>query len=268
LAPAPVPVGPQQVDIDLIDPNPWQPRTRFAGEQMKELVKSIRNSGVIQPLILRPVGARFQLIAGERRWRAAQEAGLHRVPAVVRQVDDAKALELTLVENIQREDLNPMEQARAFSRFMTEFQLTQEEVAERTGKDRATVANALRLLKLEAPIQAFIEEGRVTAGHARALLMVDDAGARWELAQRTARGGLTVRQLERITARKSRAQEAREKDQPTTDPNTAAAIEELQRVLGTRVHLRPRTKRSPGQLILEFYDEQHLMGLYDRLIKC
>jgi ParB family chromosome partitioning protein len=272
--PAPPPVatprppagGPQQVDIDLIDPNPWQPRTRFPEEQMRELASSIRASGVIQPLILRPLGARYQLIAGERRWRAAQQAGLHRVPAVVREANDAQALELTLVENIQREDLNPMDQARAFSRLMTEFQLTQEEVAERTGKERATVANALRLLKLEPAIQQFIEEGKISAGHARALLMFAESSERAALAQRAARGLLTVRQLERLAAKKGKVKSAPAAEE-ALDPNISAAIEELQRVLGTRIHFRPRTSRSPGQLILEFYDDAHLMGLYDRLIK-
>src|SRR5215813_2499771 len=148
--------GPQEIDIDLVDPSPYQPRTRFREEAMDELARSIQASGIIQPIVLRPVRNRFELIAGERRWRAAQRAGLRRIPAIVRQVADALALEMTLVENIQREDLNAMEAARAFERLMDEFQLTQESVAERTGKDRATVANAIRLLKLEPLIQDWI----------------------------------------------------------------------------------------------------------------
>src|SRR5262249_51249069 len=143
------PSGPLQIDIDLIEPSPYQPRTRFREEALDELARSIQASGIIQPLVLRSIGNRYQLIAGERRWRAAQRAGLQKVAAIVRQVPDALALEMTLVENIQREDLNAMEAARAFERLMDEFQLTQESVAERTGKDRATVANAIRLLKLE-----------------------------------------------------------------------------------------------------------------------
>src|SRR5208282_5798652 len=161
--------GPHQIDIDLIDPSPYQPRTRFREEALDELARSIQASGIIQPLVVRPIGQRFQLIAGERRWRAAQRAGLRKVSSIVKNVPDELALEMTLVENIQREDLNAMEQARAFDRLMDEFQLTQEAVAERTGKDRATVANAIRLLKLETTIQEWIEEGKLTAGHGRAL---------------------------------------------------------------------------------------------------
>src|SRR5256884_4561993 len=139
--------GPQEIDIDLIEPSPYQPRTKFHEQALDELARSIKTSGIIQPLVLRPIGSRFQLIAGERRWRAAQRAGLNKVSAIVRQVPDELALEMTLVENIQREDLNPIEAARAFERLMDEFHLTQDAVAERTGKDRATVANAIRLLK-------------------------------------------------------------------------------------------------------------------------
>src|SRR5271157_4983087 len=153
--------GSLQIDIDLIDPSPYQPRTRFREEALDELARSIQTSGIIQPLIVRTIGQRFQLIAGERRWRAAQRAGLNKVSSIVRQVSDELALEMTLVENIQREDLNAMEAARAFERLMDEFQLTQESVAERTGKDRTSVANAIRLLKLEPTIQEWIEEGKL-----------------------------------------------------------------------------------------------------------
>src|SRR5262249_26406750 len=157
-----------------------------------------------QPLVVRNIANRFQLIAGERRWRAAQRAGLMRVPAVVRDVAEEAALEMTLVENLQREDLNPIEQAHAFEKLTDEFHLTQEQIAERTGKDRATVANALRLLKLEESIKDLLEDGRLTAGHGRALLAVADAKIRLALAKRIARGGMTVRQVERIAARTQR----------------------------------------------------------------
>jgi len=257
--------GPLQVDIDLIDPSPFQPRTRFREEALEELTRSILASGIIQPLVLRPIGNRFQLIAGERRWRAAQRAGLRKVSAIVRQVPDELALEMTLVENIQREDLNAIEAARAFERLMLEFQLTQERVAERTGKDRATVANAVRLLRLEPKIQDWIEEGKLTAGHGRALLAVADALLRMRYAQRAARGGLTVRQIERLASRRSRSGSI-----PTEvhlDANIRSALEELQRHLGTKVLLRQKTKLRPGQLVLEFYDDAQLMGIYDRLMK-
>ena len=259
------PTGPLQIDIDLIEPSPFQPRTRFREEALEELMRSIQASGIIQPLVVRPIGDRFQLIAGERRWRAAQRAGLNKVPVIVRQVPDELALEMTLVENIQREDLNAIEAARAFERLIAEFQLTQEAVAERTGKDRATVANAVRLLKLEPTIQDWIEEGKLTAGHGRALLAVADTQLRMRYAQRASRGGLTVRQIERLASRRSRGGNA-----PTeahVDANIRAALDELQRHLGTKVLLRQKTKIRPGNLVLEYYDDAQLMGIYDRLMK-
>lgn len=257
--------GPLQLDIDLIEPSPYQPRTRFREEALDELARSIKSSGIIQPLVVRPIGSRFQLIAGERRWRAAQRAGLTKVSSIVRQVPDELALEMTLVENIQREDLNAIEAARAFERLMDEFQLTQEMVAERTGKDRATVANAVRLLKLEPTIQDWIEEGKLTAGHGRALLAVADLPLRMRYAQRASRGGLTVRQIERLASRRARG--ASSATEAHVDANIRAAIDELQRHLGTKVLLRQKTKMRPGQLVLEYYDDAQLMGIYDRLIK-
>ena len=257
--------GPHEIDIDLVEPSPYQPRTRFREEALDELARSIQASGIIQPIVVRPVGNRYQLIAGERRWRAAQRAGLSRVAAIVRQVTDELALEMTLVENIQREDLNAIEAARAFERLMDEFQMSQEAVAERTGKDRSTVANAIRLLKLEPTIQDWIEEGKLTAGHGRALLAVLDPQLRMRYAQRASRGGLTVRQIERLASRRARGN--KEKSEAHVDPNVREALEELQRHLGTKIFLRERTKIRPGQLVLEYYDENQLMGLYDRLLK-
>src|SRR5580700_4243885 len=261
----PTPAGPLQIDIDLIEPSPYQPRTRFREEALDELARSIQASGIIQPIVLRPVGNRFQLIAGERRWRAAQRAGLAKVPVIARQVSDELALEMTLVENIQREDLNAIEAARAFERLMAEFQLTQEAVAERTGKDRATVANSIRLLKLEPTIQDWIEEGKLTAGHGRALLAVADPPLRMRYAQRASRGGLTVRQIERLASRRARG--ASPATEIHVDANIRAAIDELQRHLGTKVLLREKTKMRPGQLVMEYYDDTQLMGIYDRLMK-
>ncbi len=257
--------GPLEIDIDLIEPSPYQPRTRFREEALEELARSIKTSGIIQPLVVRPTGSRFQLIAGERRWRAAQRAGLTKVSAIVKQVPDELALEMTLVENLQREDLNAIEAAHAFERLMHEFELTQEAVAERTGKDRATVANSMRLLKLEPEIQEWIEEGKLTAGHGRALLAVADAQLRKRYAQRAARGGLTVRQIERLASRRLRG--APTPTQVHLDANIRSALEELQRHLGTKVLLRQKTKMRPGQLVLEYYDDAQLMGLYDRLMK-
>jgi ParB family chromosome partitioning protein len=258
--------GPLQIDIDLIDPSPYQPRTRFAEAGLEELAQSIRTSGIIQPLVVRKIGARYQLIAGERRWRASQRAQLLRVPAVLREVSDEQALELTLVENIQREDLNPIEQARAFDRLMEEFHLTQDEVASRTGKDRATVANSVRLLSLEEPLLDWIEEGKITAGHGRALLAIEDRKLRSDLALKASRGKLTVRQLERMATRRSRGRGQHAQVVDTYDPNRQAAVDELQKHIGTRVSLHMPTKGHAGQLILEFYDEEQLNGLYERLM--
>src|SRR2546430_7365766 len=196
------------MDRDSSSRASFQPRTRFREEALDELARSIQASGIIQPLVVRPIGSRFQLIAGERRWRAAQRADLNKVPVIVRQVADDAALEMTLVENIQREDLNAIEAARAFRRLMDQAQLTQESVAERTGKDRATVANAIRLLKLEPTIQDWIEEGRLTAGHGRALLGVAEPALRMRYAKRAARGGLTVRQIERLGSRRAKSARA------------------------------------------------------------
>jgi len=256
--------GVQQVDIDLLDSSPFQPRTRFAEAALAELAQSIEISGIVQPLVARRTGARYQLIAGERRWRAAQRAGLLRVPVILRDVGDEEALEITLVENIQREDLNAVEQARAFLRLIEQFHLTQEEVAARTGKDRATVANSVRLLSLAEPLLQWIEEGKMTAGHGRALLAVDDPKLRMDLAQKASRGKLTVRQLERMATRK-----ARNKSGPklaSLDANRQAALDDLQKHIGTRVLLQMPGKHRTGQLILEFYDEEQLQGLYARLM--
>src|SRR6184192_1867005 len=263
----PVQGGPQEIDIDLIEPSPYQPRTKFHEQALDELSRSIKASGIIQPLVVRPVGNKFQLIAGERRWRAAQRAGLTKVSSIVKQVPDELALEMTLVENIQREDLNPMEAARAFERLMDEFHLTQDAVAERTGKDRATVANAIRLLKLDPKVQEWIEEGKLSAGHGRALLAVPEQLLRLRYAHRAARGALTVRQIEKLAARRAQGKQLQPPSPPQLDPNMRSALEELQRHLGTRIILRLKTKVRPGQLVLEFYDDAQLMGLYDRLMK-
>ena len=233
---------------------------------MEELAQSIRATGVIQPVVVRPVGSRFQLIAGERRWRATQRAGLHRIPAIVREVPDHLALEMTVVENLQREDLNPVEQARAFDTLITTFGLTQEEAASRTGKDRATIANAIRLLKLEEQILGLLEEGRLSAGHGRALLAFETASARLAAAKRASDGRLTVRALERLAARSQKRPRAID-EPPHVDPNTRAALEDLQRELGTRVTLRPPKGKRPGELAIEYHEDRQLYALYERLRK-
>jgi ParB family chromosome partitioning protein len=257
--------GSQLVDIDLIEPSPFQPRTHFREEALAELAQSIQVSGIIQPLVLRRVGSRFQLLAGERRWRAAQRAGLSRVPAVIREVSDEAALEITLVENIQREDLNPIEEARAFERLTNEFHLTQEDVAAKTGKDRATIGNATRLLRVEQPILVLIEDGRLSAGHGRALLGITDPQLRLALAQSAGRGRMTVRQLERSASRRARAG-APQAVEPQLDANARAAIEQMEHMLGMRVRLRQPTKNRPGEIAIEYHEESQLVWIYDRLV--
>lgn len=259
------PDGMLQVDIDLIDPSPYQPRTRFREDALEELARSIQSSGIVQPLVVRRIAGRYQLIAGERRWRAAQRAALSRVPVVIREVPEERAVEMTLVENLQREDLNPIEQARAFQRLIEDFTLTQEQVAERTGKDRATIANSVRLLKLEEAIQDLIEENHITAGHARALLAFSDSTERLAVARKIVRSGMTVRQLERLAARSSKPRITPPARQ--IDPNTKAAIEELQREYGTRVFITPPRASRPGQLALEYYDNSDLTRIYDLLMR-
>jgi len=251
------------IDIENIDPNPVQPRSRFDNQALDDLAASIRANGIIQPLLLMAKGDRFQLVAGERRWRAAQRAGLRKIPAVVRNLTEEQVLEIALVENLQREDLNPIEQAAAFERLIRQFHFTQEKIAEKTGKDRATVANALRLLKLEGPIQEMLSAGSISAGHARTLLAVEDSTMRMTLAKKAARGVLTVRQLERFTTKKRMSKETTA--EPALDANTLAAVEDLQRILGTKVTLRLKTSKQPGIISIEYYDDAQLVNLYERL---
>jgi ParB family transcriptional regulator, chromosome partitioning protein len=257
---------PYQIDIDLIEANPYQPRTRFREEALEELARSIRASGIIQPLLLRRAGVRFQLLAGERRWRAAQRAGLHKVPAILMDVPEDKALEITLVENLQREDLNPIEEARAYQRLLQEFHMTHEEVAERTGKERTTISNAVRLLRLERPLLELLEDGKLSAGQGRALLGIEDGSLRVQLAHRAVRRGMTVRQLERFAARRARNSAAAQSSAVALDPNTKAAVNALAEHLGTRVMIRLKTKAKPGAIIIEYYDDDQLAAIYDRIV--
>jgi chromosome partitioning protein len=254
-----------EADIDLIDPSPYQPRTRFREQTLDELARSIVASGIVQPLVVRRIGNRYQLIAGERRWRAAQRASLRRVPVVIHDVPEQSAMEMTVVENLQREDLNPIEQARAFQRLTDDFTMTQEQVAERTGKDRTTIANALRLLKLDDTIQDLIEDGLVSAGHGRALLAIESLEDRLEIARRVSRGGLTVRQVERLSTRSSKPKAIA--TEVVADPNVKAALDELQKKYGTRVQMRAIAPGKAGQLVFEYYDASDLTRLYDQLMR-
>ena len=242
---------PREIPLDQIDHNPFQTRSQVNQEQLAELAASIAANGVVQPVLVRPLaGGRFQLIAGERRWRASQIAGKTTVPAILRQVSDEQAMEITIVENLQRADLNPMEQARAFERLSREFHMTQEQMAQRTGKDRATVANFLRLLRLPSAVQARVESGELTFGHARALLALEHAEEMEKAAQRIASNIRFLFARQRATCRGSSTRAAKAKKEPKpappVDPNVRDAQERLQRALGLKVTIEDHNGRGKG----------------------
>lgn len=257
-----LPGASSEVPWDSLDPNPFQPRSVLDPERLEELAASIRESGIVQPILVRRAGARYQIIAGERRWRAAQKAGLESVPVTLRDVPDDRLLEFALVENIQREELTPLEEAHAFQRLHEEFRMTQEEVAKRVGRDRSTVANALRLLRLPREVRELLTAGRLDAGHARALLALDGPEAQVALAREAARKGLSVREVERLVARERSPRKERSQRR---DPNTRAAEERLRAALGTRVQISRRGKG--GALRVAFASESELQRLFELLLK-
>ncbi len=220
------------IAVDQIDPNPHQPRTTFDTAGIEELSRSIKADGVIQPILVRPQGSRFLIVVGERRWRASQLAGLTEIPAVVRQIPDEQVLEIALVENIQREDLNPIEVAVALQRLAQELQLSHEELAQRTGKDRTTVTNLLRLLRLPSDIQALVADKQLTMGHARALLSLDEDEQQRQIAAKIIDKGLSVRQTEQLV--RQTLEPPPPKEPPPVDPNVEAAREKLEHVLGNQ----------------------------------
>jgi ParB family transcriptional regulator, chromosome partitioning protein len=262
-AEAPEPVS-QGVSIDLIDPNPLQPRRVFQADRLTELAQSILASGIIQPLLVRRVGERFQLIAGERRWRAAKLAEITHVPVVVRDVPDDRLLEISLIENIQREDLNPIETAKAFSRLASEFGLSPDQIGERTGKDRTTVVNFLRLLQLSEDMQQLVSERRLSAGHARCLLSLPTLELQREVAEKAVAQGWSVRQLERMTQRMLEGREPKHADE-VQDPNVKAAIQEMMRALGTRVRIVEKA-RGGGRIEIDYYSQEDLDRVYDVIV--
>ena len=245
---------PREIPVDQIDPNPYQTRSHVDQGQLAELAASITANGVVQPILVRPqASGRFQLIAGERRWRASQLAGKLTIPAILRQVSDEQAMEITIVENLQRADLKPMEQARAFERLAREFHMTQEQMAVRTGKDRATVANFLRLLRLPASVQARVEAGDISFGHAKALLALEHAEEIEKAAQRVASLSLSVRQTENYVQGLIHPEKAAKKElkpEPPIDPNVREVQERLQRALGLKVHIEDHNGR--GKVIIEY----------------
>jgi ParB family transcriptional regulator, chromosome partitioning protein len=264
---APTPEASHDIDIDLIEPNPEQPRTRFAAGDLEELAQSIRTNGVVQPIILRSVGGRYQIVAGERRWRAAQKAELRRIPAVVRDVSDDQMLELALIENIQRQELNPIEEAKAYRKLVDNIGLTQEQVAERVGKDRTVITTAIRLLRLPDEVLRQIEEGRISAGHGRALLMSSDPALQRQVANSIIDFGLSVRETEKTIKRLSRSSQTTDnkKVKRVVDANVKAAETRLMRALSTNVKIKPDTKGVGGKIEIEYYSVDDLDRIY-RLI--
>lgn len=259
----------REIDIDRILPNSHQPRKTFEEESLNELADSIREHGLVQPIVVRPLeDGFFQLIAGERRWRASQRAGLSRVPAVIRQAGEHAALELALIENLQREDLNPMEEAQAYERLIADFGMTQEEVARRVGKNRATISNMLRLLKLPPEVQQWLRENRLSTGHAKALLSLNDLDAILDSAKRIIQGNYSVRQAEMLVSRYVNGggvKDGSAGDPDGLDPNVRAAIHELEQCLGTKVTLRESGGK--GKIEIHFFSFEEMNRLYEGLLR-
>ena len=259
---------PYEIGIELIDAGSMQPRTRFDQAKLETLAKSIKENGVVQPVLVRRQGSRYELIAGERRWRAAQLAGLSRIPAVVREVADDQLLELALVENLQREDLDPIEEATAYKKLTDAIGLTQEAIAERVGRDRSYITNYLRLLRLPADIQKLVQEGKLSTGHARTLLGLNDINEQRRLARKVIDAGLSVRETERIVKGllEVKGTTKKPKGQPASDPNIRSAETKLRRALGTQVRIFLREDHSSGNIEIEFYTFDDLDRLYRLLV--
>lgn len=258
-----------EIDVDLIEPSTAQPRTHFDEERLEELAQSIRANGIVQPLLVRRRGSRYQLVAGERRWRAAQRAGLARVPAVVREIPDEKLLELALIENIQRQELNAIEEANAYKRLIETLGLTQEVVAQRVGRDRSFVTNYLRLLRLPQDLQQLVEEEKLSTGHARALLGIDDADVQRRVARNVVEQSLSVRETERaikrIIAGASPAS-ATVIAPKRNDANVRAAETKLRRRFGTQVRILPSPSGTGGRIEIEYYNDDDLDRLYRLMV--
>jgi ParB family transcriptional regulator, chromosome partitioning protein len=255
------------VDIDLIDPNPDQPRGRFNEDKLNELAQSIRANGLVQPLLLRrgPNG-RYQIVAGERRWRAAQRAGLQSVGAVIRSIPDSKLLELALIENIQREELNPIEEASAYQRLIHNLGLTQDEVAQQVGKDRSSIANYLRLLKLPDDVQRMLEDDLISMGHARALLGLDTKDQIRRLANEVAEKKLSVRQTEQAVKRYTSPQSPEERSTPSgNDANIRAAELKMKRFLGSQVRIH--LGQNGGRIEIDFGSASELDRIYSIIMR-
>ncbi len=257
---------PSEVDLDSIVPGPMQPRTHFDEASLQNLADSIKSHGVVQPLLVRRRDGGFELIAGERRWRAAKLAGLTRVPVVVKEVPDESLLEIALIENIQREDLNPIEEAQAYRKLIDTVGLTQEALASRVGRDRSYITNYLRLLRLPEDLQQLVKEGRLSTGHARTILALSHPDQQRRLARQIIDGGLSVRATEQLVHRK--LQESSAKGQPApraVDPNIRAAETKLRRALGTQVKIL-MSEQGRGKVEISFFNNDDLDRIYNLLM--
>src|SRR6185369_3621674 len=256
---------PTEVELESIVPGSMQPRTRFDEASLQGLAESIRSHGIVQPLLVRRRGEGYELIAGERRWRAAKLAGLTRVPVVVKEVPDDSLLEIALIENIQREDLNPIEEAQAYKKLIETVGLTQESLASRVGRDRSYITNYLRLLRLPDDVQQLVKEGRLSTGHARTLLAIDQVNLQRRLARQIIDGGLSVRATEQLVQKATEEKPARRSVPQAVDPNIKAAETKLRRVLGTQVKILQATD-GRGRVEISFFNTQDLDRIYSLLM--
>jgi len=252
-----------EIPVDRLSPNPFQPRRSFTEEGLEQLADSIRHHGILQPIVVRPSGDGYQLIAGERRWRAAQIAGLQRIPAVVRELDDPSMVQVALIENLQREDLNPIEEASAYRRLMDEFNMTQEQLSSTIGRSRPAIANAVRLLNLPTEIQRAVEERKLSEGHARCLLAISDQEDQLKVAAQIIANGLNVRQAEELVRGTTRdvSRETIRKRTSEDDPDAVRLTQRLGERLGTRVKLSGSVRK--GKLEIEYYSTEDL----DRILE-
>ena len=251
----------QRLPLEDIEPNPLQPREDFDEAKLADLVSSIKANGLLQPIIVRQMGSKYQIIAGERRWRAAQRAQMMTIPAIIRDATEQEMLKIALIENLQRQDLNPIEEATAYTALLEEFHLTQDALAHHVGKDRSTIANTIRLLALPPEIQTYVSRGTLSMGHARALLALDTPAAQLELCRRVIKEGLSVRQVEQLVKSSSRPRRRRPVE---ADPDVRRLEEELQRSLGTRVRIRTTGRR--GRIEISFHSPEEFAAIRDRLL--
>ena len=254
----------QKLKVSLIEPNSSQPRKKFKEEELQELANSIKEYGVLQPLLVQKKGDHYEIIAGERRWRAAKLAGLTELPVLIREYDQQRTMEIALIENVQREDLNPIEEAMAYQRLIQEFNLTQEEIANRVSKNRATITNSMRLLKLDQRVQQKLIDGKISSGHARALLSLEDGEKQYQVANKIEQENLSVRDVEKLVKMMNRPE--KEKKQPENGPDINLIYkqieEKLKSIMGTKVVIN-RKDKNKGRIEIEYYSQEELERLIE-----